>query len=279
MISIIRPLSSGNALRVFIEPPAGAKNWRVLRKGSDTFTDQDDPSALRAYEGTDKNFVDVVSLQNEVMAFYKPFYWNGADWIPAATVNGTPAATYEDLTQDVVKFLRERLEAGLMVEVKRGNFVPEHGYIQVFTAPPAMSQDLSFPLVTLELDSASPADRAVGEDYGIGMDDPDSDEGDEAEGWLERVAISVLGWSLNSNERIELRNAMRRVLLANLSILDAHGFQQVSFSFTDINAINGEYGPPVYQALCNFTCLAAARITSRVGTITDIEVSVTDPQP
>lgn len=274
MISIIRPLPSGNALRVFIEPPTGAKNWRVLRKGSDTFTDQDDPSALRAYEGDDKNFVDVASLTNEVMAFYKPFYWNGTIWTPGATVSATPAAIYEDQTQDVVKFLRERLEAGMLVEVQRGNFVTDLGYIQVYTAPPSMSQDLVFPLITLELDSASPADRAIGEDGGIGMDDPDDDEGDDGEGWLEKNQISVLGWSLNSSERIELRNAMRRILLTNLSVLDAHGFQQVSFSFTDINAINGEFGPPVYQVLCNFTCLAMARVTSSVGLIAGIDLNV-----
>lgn len=274
MISIIRPLSSGNALRVFLEPPAGALEWRVLRKASDTFGDQDDPSALRAYEGADKNFVDVASLTNEVMAFYRPYYWDGVTWSAGATVSCTPEATYEDQTQDSIKFLRERLEAGMLVEVQRGNFMTELGYIQVYTAPPSMSQDLVFPLITLELDVAGPADRAAGED--VGLDVLDGDEGEDSEGWMEKNQISVLGWSLNSSERIELRNAMRRILLANLSVLDAHGFQQVSFSFTDINAINGEFGPPVYQVLCNFTCLAMARVTSRVGLIGDINATIPD---
>jgi hypothetical protein len=274
MITTIRPLPSGNALHVFLTYPVGALLCRVLRKGSDTFTDQDDPNALVAFEGDSKNFVDVVALQNEVMAFYCPFYWDGATWTAGDTVNGTPAATYEDQSQDIVKFLRERLEAGMLVEVVRGNFTPDLGYIQVYTAPPAMSQDLHFPLLTLELDSAHPADRAVGE-Y-IGPDFLDDDEGDESEGWLEKNSVSVLAWSLNSSERIELRNAMRRVLLANLPVLDAHGYQQVSFSFTDINAINGEFGPPVYQVLCNFNCLSTARVTNRVGVIGEIDVSVTD---
>lgn len=274
MISIIRPLPSGNALRVFLDPPTGSLNWRVLRKSSDTFTDQDDPSALRAYEGDGTNFVDVTSLPNEVMAFYRPYYWDGATWSSAATVNATPAATYEDQTQDTVKFLRDRLEAGMLVEVQRGNFITELGYIQVYTAPPSMSQDLHFPLVTLELDGANPADRAAGED--IGMDVLYGDEGDESEGWLEKNSISILAWSLNSSERIELRNALRRILLTNLPVFDAHGFQQVSFGFTDINAINGEFGPPVYQVLCNFTCLSTARVSSTVGLIRDIDVSVTD---
>lgn len=275
MITIIRPLPSGNALHVFLDPPTGAQKWRVLRKGSDTFTDQDDQNALIAFEGDFKNFVDTASLQNELMAFYRPFYWDGTTWTAGATANGTPSATYEDQTQDVVKFLRERLEAGMLVEVQRGNFITDLGYVQVYTAPPSMSQDLQFPLLTLELDSAGPANRAAGEDIGMDVLDYD-DDGEESEGWLEKNSISILAWSLNSSERIELRNALRRLLLTNLPVLEGNGYQQVSFTFTDINAVNGEFGPPVYQVLCNFTCLSTARVTNRVGLISDIDVSVTD---
>lgn len=272
MISIIRPLPVGNALRVFIEPPAGAKYWRVLRKGSDSFDGTpDDESALKVYEGDDKAFVDAASLPNEQMAFYKPFYRIGADWVPGNVAHGTPAAIYEDHSTDVIPVLRERLEAGLLVECERGNFVTELNYIQVYTAPPSLDQNIEFPVVTIELDNASPGERGIGED--IDGDDYDGEDWTDSEGWLESVQVSIVGWSLNSDERIELRKAMRRLLLANLPVLDDAGIQQVSFGFTDNNAVNGEFGAPVYQVICNFSCLAPARISGKVGAIRDVEVN------
>jgi hypothetical protein len=270
MISIIRPIAVGNALRLFIEPPAGATKWRVLRKGSDTITGADDPSALNVYEGDLKNFVDAASLQNEVMAFYTPFYWIGGVWVAGQGNHGTPAAIYEDHSCDVVSFLRERLEAGLLVEVQRGNFHPDHGYIQVYTAPPSLEQNLLFPCVTVELDGEKRGQSGIGEDIGC-----DEDDDDQSEGWLEDVSVSMVAWSLNPLERIELRKALRRLLLANLPVLDDHGIQQVSFRFSDMNQVDGQFGAPVYQVLCNFTCLAPARISARVSTIQDVLVTLT----
>ena len=273
MISIIRPLPIGNALRIFVEPPAGAKYWRVLRKASDTFDGSpDDEYALNVYEGDDKSFVDAASLPNEQMAFYKPFYRDGALWIAGDTAYGTPAATFVDHSTDVISILRERLEAGMLIEVERGNIVTELGYVQVYTAPPSLEQNIQLPLVTVELDHAGPGERAIGED--IFGDEFDDEGWADSEGWLENVTASIVGWSLNSDERIEMRKALRRILLANLPVLDAAGVQQASFSFTDVNAVNGEFGAPMYQVVCNFSCVAPARVSSRVGSIEDVEVTV-----
>lgn len=269
MISIIRPIAVGNALRLFIEPPAGATKWRVLRKGSNTITGPDDPSALNVYEGDLKNFVDAASLQNEVMAFYTPFYWINGAWVAGQGNSATPAAIYEDQSTDVVAFLRERLEAGLLVEVERGNFQTELGYIQVYTAPPSLEQNLKFPCVTVELDSEQRGKSGIGEDIGSDEDD------EESEGWLEDVSVSMVAWSLNPLERIELRKALRRLLLANLPVLDDHGIQQVSFRLSDMNQVDGQFGAPVYQVLCNFTCVAPARVSARVSTIQDVVVTAT----
>lgn len=268
MISIIRPIAVGNALRLFLEPPAGATKWRVLRKGSDTIASFDDPSALLVFEGETKFFVDAASLPNEVMAFYKPFYWVNGAWVAGQGSSGTPAAIYEDHSTDVVAFLRERLEAGLQVEVQRGNFNTELGYIQVYTAPPSLEQNLMFPCVTVELNDEGRGESGIGEDIGSDEDD------EESEGWLEDVSVSMVAWSLNPLERIELRKALRRLLLANLPVLDDHGIQQVSFRFSDVNAVNGEFGAPVYQVLCNLSCVAPARVSARVSTIQDVVVTL-----
>ena len=90
MISIVQPLHIGNALRLFIEPPAGAVRWRILRKGSDSFVDHDDQGALVVYEGDDKVVIDSAHLQNEVMAFYRPFYTSdGITWAAGPTASGS----------------------------------------------------------------------------------------------------------------------------------------------------------------------------------------------
>jgi hypothetical protein len=273
MISIIRPLPIGNALRLFIEPPSGAIYWRVLRKGSDTFTGVDDTSALVVFEGDLKCIVDTESLPNEQMAFYKPFYRIGTAWVEGATAHGTPAAYYHDHSTDVVAYLRERIEAGMAIEVERRNIVTELGYVQVFTAPPSLEQNIQFPLVTVELDHEAPGERGIGEDvYG---DEFDGEGWDDSEGWLAAVSVSIVGWSLNSDERIEMRKALRRILVANLGVFDSKGMQQISFSLSDINAVNGEFGAPVYQCLCNFSCIAPVRVSGRVNAIEDVEVTVT----
>lgn len=276
MISFIQRIAIGNALRVFIEPPDGATRWRVLRKGSDTFSGHDDASALVAYEGDLKSFVDSQSLQNDIMAFYRPYYFINGSWEEGATANATPVANYEDLTTDVLSMVRDRIEAGLKVECDRGNFSTELGYIQVYTAPPSVEQNLRFPLVTVHLTDEGPQERGIGE-Y-IGGDEFDSDAFDwsDSEGWLAQVQLSIMGWSYNSDERIELRKALRRIVLANLPVFADSGFDQVNFSQQDVDAVNGEYGPPIYQVLCSFSCTAPVRVGSTVDAITDVEVRSTN---
>ena len=276
MITMVQPLNIGNALRLFIEPPADAVRWRVLRKGSDTFSgDPEDPSALVAYEGDERVVVDAAHLQNEVMAFYRPFYLSFAGiWTPGRTAYGTPASIYEEHTTDVMSLVRDRLEAGLKVEVERGSLVHELGYVQVYTAPPSQEQNLLFPLVTITLSSESSDVRAVGETISGDEFDSIGFDWSESEGWLASVQLEITGWSLNSDERIELRRAIRRVVLANLPVFAAHGIDQVNLSMSDNDAVNGEYGAPVYQVMASFSCVAPVRVGGRVDAISEVTTTV-----
>lgn len=277
MISMVQPLSAGNAIRLFLEPPAGAVSWRVLKKGSDTFIDIDDASALTVYEGDERVVVDAAYLQNEVKVFYRPFYlMPGGAWQAGPTAHGTPAAEYEEHTTDAMSFVRERLEAGLLVEVQRGNLVNELGYIQVYTAPPAMEHGLRFPLVTVHLENESPAERGIGDDISGDKFDFVTDDWLESEGWLSQVQLTIIGWSLNSDERIELRKAIRRIILSNMPVFDAKGMTQITVSAQDVDAVNGEFGAPVYQVMNSFSCLAPVRVGNRVTPINDIEVKATN---
>jgi len=273
MISMIQPLNAGNALRLFLQPPDGAVRWKVLRKGNGTFSGHDDPSAIVAHEGDERVIVDTAFLQNEVMAFYCPFYTSdGATWTAGPVATGTPAAIYQEHTTDVLSFLRERLEAGLLVEVQRGNFAPDLGYIQVYTAPPSLEQNLRLPLVTVHLDNEEPAERAIGELVDTDEFNAIGFDWQESEGWLASVRVMVIGWSLNSDERLELRKAIRRIVIANLPVFAAQGWEQVSLSQQDIDAINGEYTAQLFQVMSTFTCLAPVRVSGTVGAVRDISV-------
>jgi hypothetical protein len=256
MIHTVQPLSVGNALRLFIQPPAGAARWKVLRNGSGVFAGHDDPSALVAYDGTEKVVVDIESLQNGTAAYYRPFYTsnNGASWLAGPVASGTPAATYEEQTTDVLVTLRARLEAGLKVECQRGHLINELGYIPVFTASPAMDHDLRLPLVTVHLESEDSGERGIGECIGSSFDDE--------EGWLSNVSVVVVGWSLNGDERAELRQAIRRIIIANFPVFEGMGWVLPHLAQQDVDAVGGEYPAPIYQVMNTFTCIAPVRVAS-----------------
>lgn len=272
MIAMIQPLHAGNALRLFLQPPAGAVVWRVLRKASDTFSGHDDPSALVVYEGEERVIVEAASsLTNDQMWFYRPYYTtDGIVWTADTGAHGTPSAIYADHTTDVMSNMRDRLEAGLLVECQRGNFQTELGYIQVYTAPPSMEHSLRFPLVTLHLENEEPGDRAIGESISGDAFDAIGLDWQESEGWLANVRLGIVGWSLNSDERIELRKAIRRLVVANLSVFEGFGWSMPSLSQQDADFVNGEFGVSVYQSVGTFSCTAPVRVSGTVGVINEI---------
>lgn len=275
MISIVQPLHAGNALRLFIEPPASAVRWRVLRKGSDSFSGEDDASALVAYEGDERVIVDATALVNDQMAFYRPFYTSdGVTWIAGPTAYGTPSAIYQEVTTDVLSFLRERLEAGLKVECDRGNIVTELGYVQVYNAAPALTPDLRFPLVTVHLEGEDPSERAIGEVLAPDIFDSIGDEWVESEGWIASVRVTVIGWSLNSDERIELRKCLRRIIIANMPVFASKGWMHVDLSLQDVDAVNGEYQANIYQVMGSFSCLAPVVVSGAAAPISEVVSTV-----
>lgn len=277
MISMIQNLHIGNALRLFLQPPADALTWRVLRKGADTFTGPTDSGAVIAYEGDEPIFTDIESLKNEEISFYRPYYTSdGVTWTAGATNYGTPTADYVDNSPDVLGILRDRIEAGLKVECERGNFLPELGYIQVFTAPPSLERDLRLPLVTVHMESEEPAERGIGETIGGDEFDAIGFSWEEDQSWLAGVQITMIGWSANSDERIELRKALRRIVMGNLEIFSSKSIQQVSLSQHDIDAVNGEYPAPMYQCMCNFSCVSPVHVGGPAEAIVDVTQTLTE---
>lgn len=275
MISMVVPLSVGNALRVFLVPPSTALSWRVLRKGADTFTGHDDAQATLVYQGDEPSVLDSALLTNGSTYYYRAYYWSGMAWSASATVSAVPAASYQDASTDAPSIVRDRLDAGMQVEVSRGTLRPESGGIAVLNAPPEFG-DIRWPLLTVHLQNEAPAVRGIGEVFAI--DDFDSEEGEwrASEGWLSRVTLAVVAWSQNPDERAELRRALRRLLIANLPVFEAEGLINVEFQMQDIDFVSGEFPALVYQVMCTFTCLAPAAVRTTESVISEVQFTIAE---
>lgn len=273
-IRMIQPLPAGNALRLLLDPPAGAERWRVLKMASDSFGGPDDlDHAVIAYEGDELTITDARALTNEVAVFYRPYYqMSDGSWEAGATATGTPAATYADHSTDVQSFVRDRLEAGLREEVRRGSMIAELGYIQVYTAPPSMDDNIHFPLVTVTLEYERPRERGIGESFGGDTFDAIGFSWHEVEGWLADVRLQIVGWSLNPDERRALRKALRRVIVANLPVFSSQGFDLIEVDMNDVDAVSGEYAANMYQVMASFSCIAPVVVGADVPAVADVEV-------
>lgn len=273
MIAMIQPLAAGNALKVILDVPAGASACRLLRRVSSTFAGAHDPDALLVFDQLERAVVDMAGLVNGTLYYYCVFYLLGAQWVAGPVASATPAATYEEQFSDVLSVVRERLDLGLQVEVQRGALTHAEGHIKVLTAPPVF-EDTVWPLVTVHLTNEAPGERAVGE-----MPFPDelADDGTwtESEGWLARVALTIMGWSDNPDQRIALRLALRRIVLANLPLFDFAGMVQVEFAQQDTEDFQS-YGIPIYQVLGTFSCMAPVAVGSRVDAIKEVITTITE---
>lgn len=267
---MVQKIPSGNGLRVLLQPPAAAKRIRLLRKEVDGFSGWNDDSALVISDGTDRSITDVAGLINGVPVFYRAYYLIADVWTATASYEATPEATFLDRSVDPMVLVRDRLELGLKVYVDRAQISHDRGFVPVLTASPQI-EDIPLPLVTVHLASDAPDLRSLGE---LNANDVFSGEDGmwhSVEGGYSRTDLTIVGWSLNSDERIVMRNALKAVLMANLSVFDAAGLLLVSWNFSDLEDFQ-TYGAPVYQAMCRFTCYAPSAVESVDPAIRDVVI-------
>jgi hypothetical protein len=255
MIALLHRLPVGNAVRVLLMPPPGAVSWRVLRKDADTIAGPDDEAALVVFEGSERAFLDATWLENDVTAYYQPFYrTSGGGWASAPSVSITPAATFSDASADPQRLVRDRLELGLRAYVARGELAHEMGFIPVLTAPPLL-EEVRLPVVTVEHASDGDAQRFIGNGVGADRFDGDQWSWQGIEGLLSRVQLVITAWSLNPDERIALRRALRMVLLGNEPVFADAGLAEIDLSsFSDLNDFES-FDAPIYRTACTLTCL------------------------
>ena len=276
MISQIVPLAVGNALQIFLEPPTDAINWRLLRNESGTFIDQNDPAAVCLYGGNDLTCVmDSHCLVNGTSYCYCVFYFDGTDWTPSAMASATAGSTYADQSVDVLSVVRDRLDCGLQNEVLLGNLSPSSGVIAVLNAPPIF-EETSWPVVTVHVTSDGSGERGLGELVFPDEFNPVSTQWSEAQGWLARVQLAIVGWSKNPDERIALRKALRKIVIGNLDVFDSAGMIQIDFSQQDIDELSS-YPAPLYQSMCTFSCEAPAGVSQNVALTNELANPSIDP--
>jgi hypothetical protein len=202
-ISFIEPLSGGNAVRILVAP--AAKNviyWRILRRtNASLFQGATDPGAVTVIDqSTDNMVLDVVGLENGTQYFYQDFGWTGSAWIAGGIVSATPALSYADDGIDPLTIVEQRIGSGLSAEIAAGLLTPATGAIQVVTSPFALPEGVSFPVVSVHVDSTGPTDRFLGEEVSadpinaIGGNYPDT------EGWFARTSLRIVAVSVNGDD-------------------------------------------------------------------------------
>jgi len=259
MISNILPAAVGNAIKIFLAPPASAVGWILLRNLSGAFAAQNDPSAATIFSGNGETYIlDVFALVNGTRYYYGVFYFDGAAWTAGNVVSATPNVSYSDQSVDVLGIVRDRLDVGLQNEIALGTLTPACGVIAVLNAPPVF-EETNWPVITVHVASDGSGERAGGDLIFPDAFDPVAGLWNESQGWLARVQLTVVGWSKNPDERIALRKALRKIVIGNLEVFDRVGMIAIDFSQSDVDELSA-YPAPVYQSMCSFSCEAPAGV-------------------
>lgn len=268
MLSLLIPLAAGNAVQGRITPPVDALHWRVLRKQTDDIAAHNDAAARVVCEGTDAAFVDIGALKNNQAYFYRPFYWNGAEWVPGESVAVTPAVLFSDVSVNVIELLRERIDLGLAHYVARGKLQHAKGRIPVMNATPTY-EGTTFPVVSVILSSDGVAEDFVGGVVGGEVSNPDGSVS-EFFGHMSRYQIDITAFTPNSDVRAALRMAIKAVMSANRSIFEENQITQMEISYSDQDDFQ-TYAEPMFMVRGAFSCLAptAIRVDS-AGVITEV---------
>lgn len=269
MLQFAQSLPVGNAVLLVLKPPAGADEWRLLRKPANTFGDYDDPEAYTA-PIPDKSTIDVFGLVNGVEVWYRPYYRILGIWSGDEAVSVTPNANFEDVSADPFGVLRERLDLGLQIYIQRGDLNHPLNRIPVLTASPRI-EEVSLPVVSLHVDVDAPEDRGIGEI--LDQDEYDGTDTTSAEGWLASMQIKIVGWCLNADERKAIREAIRSIVIANLPILENEGIQQVEITLNDLDDMES-YAAPMYMAHGIFKCIYPVVVTGKTPGISVVNTNL-----
>jgi hypothetical protein len=279
MIRMASPHPSGAAISLLLRVPA--RPWVLLRRLDDDFTTYPDAGAVVVVSGETANeqlgVLDFEGLTNGIPVWYQIFAepvggvgpWEAYGALKTITPAYESQPSFHSL--DPVELIRERLEVGLAGELALGTITHKQGAVPVLRAPP-LFDSVVFPAVTVLLESRNTEHRFIGDSLlDDAMTSPSTAE--VYTGWFDRSRIQIAGWSLNAEERAQLRHAIERILILNLPILDAT-LTEVDVSQND--QFDAEsYAAPVYQAVFELSALHPAIVRDVVPLITSTVTEVT----
>jgi hypothetical protein len=276
MIRMIEPYACGSAVGILLEPAANTQRWRLLRKESDSFSGEADAGAVLVAEDTDTGILPAVAdtgVLDGRTYYYALYEHDGSAWGDPDIRAGEPGYALSDQSADVYTLIRDGLRRGFASEVAAGTLHAnrESGRIDVLNAPPQWERT-RWPVVTLHLSQDASGERAIGEAI-AGGPEPDDGAWQEAEGWLSRWNMKIMVWSLNPDERIVLRQAVKRLVIGLLPLLDAQGVVTPELTMEDVDQVS-EFPAPVYGAVGSFTCLAPSVVTHDTPAIARIDLSI-----
>ena len=272
----------GNAASLVVMPDRYqpmAVGWRLLRRTDDDFAGADDPAAVRVAEGDDDvemtQVLDYQGLTNGQAYWYQHYLNVDGTWEPSGSpVSVTPAYLAEPLyaTPDLASLVRERLALGLAAEVQAGRLRHDSGAIPVLSAQPLIDA-VKLPVVTVILTDRRAEVRGIGEGVLPDQYDAEGNFWSVYEGWLDRSTVQIAVWSLNHQDRLRLRDAVQRILMLNLPVLDAAGFLTPELSEAD-NADFDSFSAPAFQSVFTLSCLHASLVRGKASVIRLSEVPV-----
>lgn len=290
-IALLRTVPIGGAVEISVNVDESVTWLRVLRKtgSGQTFTGPSDnttrtiDSAIRPGDQTQllPSLLDCEAIENGDTYTYIAYGYRAPNWLASDPRSITVTPTADQAGADPLDFIVRRIEAGLKTEVALGRLKPREGRVPVYTAPPQAEHTL-MPVVTVHLDIDQSADRALGEHIAPDRyENPDApaaispnDYWEEGEGWLSRWTCSVVGWSLNPDERNALRKAIKRIVMGNLPIFESEGMIQIELTMRDSEDFT-TYNAPMYLTTGTLTCLAPALLTGRAPVIDTVDTEAT----
>jgi len=258
---------AGNAVKLTISPSDKATSIRVLRKTVDSFSDENDPAATVVLNELATACIDTDQLVNGTNYYYLDFELISGSWVAGKSVLVVPASAYIDESVDIVSMLLDRIQLGVDEEILAERIKPSSKTIKVVNSPP-LFDNVSWPIVGIHLDSESPHTRSIGENYDF--DTEISNGVDERRGFYSESNVSIVAWSANPDQRILMRNIIRRILIANSEVFSMRfGVSLPEATFRDDEDFQS-WSIPVYMSHCSFRCIAQSGVKSTTGKVADV---------
>ena len=272
-ISMIRPAYAGNAIRIYLSVPEGTERWRLLRRTDESFAGPEDPAAALVYDGDEEqwNILDDSILRNGVTYFYRLYLLKEGEWVEDGTASAESSFSAIDGGDDPQMFMRDRLDFGLNELVKAKKLTHRNGRIPVMIAPPTFDGTV-FPVVVVQFSSGSSQEYSIGNDLGSALT-KDGRQWQIDEGWLSKVQLTIAAWSMNPDERIQLRRAVEFIILSNLGIFERNGMTNLEIQQSDTEDYHS-YNAPMYQSITTATCLSSRYVGHTEDRIKGISLEI-----